>query len=73
MYSRETQEILISLDQLDRGRSTVDTLLHELAHHESGAEDLSREHSEMMTWLAAKALQQLAMGTWREVLEEVYW
>ena len=73
MYSRETQEILISLEQLDRGRSTVDTLLHELAHHESGAEDLSREHSEQMTWLAARALEELAGGTWREELEKVKW
>ncbi len=73
MYSRETQEILISLDQLDRGRSTVDTLLHELAHHESGAEDLTREHSEQMTWLAARALEELAGGTWREELEKVKW
>ncbi len=73
MYSRETQEILISLEQLDRGRSTVDTLLHELAHHESGAEDLTREHSEQMTWLAARALEELARGTWSEELEEVIW
>jgi len=42
MYSRATEEIFIDLSQLERARQTVDTVIHELAHHTSGAEDLER-------------------------------
>ncbi|GAJ24340.1 unnamed protein product, partial [marine sediment metagenome] len=49
MYSRATEEIFIDLGQLERGRQTVDTVIHELAHHTSGAEDLEERHSSHMT------------------------
>jgi hypothetical protein len=64
MYSRTTMEIYIAADQLERGRTTVDTVIHEIAHHTSGAEDLEEAHSEAMTRVAAKVVEMTHDITW---------
>jgi len=68
MYGRTTQEIYISADQLQRGKSTVDTVIHELAHHQSGAEDLEEAHSEAMTSIAARVVVTTAERAYDPVL-----
>ena len=73
MYSRITEEIYISADQLEQGQTTVDTVIHEIAHHTSGAEDLTQAHSEQMTRVAARVVEHTAKGCFDELLREVVW
>jgi len=73
MYSRTTQEIYIASDQLEQGRSTIDTVIHELAHHSSGAEDLEQEHSTDMTKIAARVVEMTSYGKFDELMKGVMW
>lgn len=73
MYSKITQEIYISVDQLESCRNTVDTVIHEIAHHISGAEDLQKEHSETMTKVAARVVELTAAGAFDKELLGVVW
>ncbi len=73
MYSRTTREIYIAADQLERGRSTIDTAVHEIAHHTSGAEDLEEGHSRAMTQVAARVVELTAAGRFDEALKEAVW
>lgn len=73
MYSRDTQEIFIDVSQLDWGCSTVDTVIHELAHHTSGAEDLTEGHSIHMTRLASYVVDYTHRGTFDDLMGEVQW
>jgi hypothetical protein len=52
---RNPQEIFIASDQPERGSATeVITVIHEIAHHTSGAEDLKQAHSPVITQVAAR-------------------
>jgi len=73
MYSRNTQEIFIDLNQLDSGHPTVDTVIHELAHHTSGAEDLTEEHSSHMSRIASYVVDLTHAGEFDELMESVTW
>jgi len=73
MYGRATEEIYISSDQLEHGRTTVDTVIHEIAHHTSGAEDAEEAHNAEMTRVAAMVVQETAKGAFDELLKEVVW
>ena len=78
MYGTTTEAVYIGLDQLYGGRTTVDTLVHELGHHreyrQTGfAEDLSKAHAEAMTDVAARVVEDVAKGTFNELLKEVSW
>jgi hypothetical protein len=73
LYSRATKEIYIDLSQLERGSPTVDTVVHELAHHTSGAEDLEERHSAHMTMIAGYVVQFTHMGKFDELMKEVMW
>jgi hypothetical protein len=73
MYSRTTMEIYIAADQLERGSTTVDTVIHEIAHHTSGAEDLEEAHSEAMTRVAAKVVEMTHGGKFDRLMREVIW
>ncbi|MDD4985021.1 MAG: hypothetical protein PHQ43_04410, partial [Dehalococcoidales bacterium] len=73
MYSRVTEEIFIASDQLERGRSSVDTVIHELAHHLSGAEDLEENHASEMTRIAAQVVEATSQGKFDELTKEAVW
>ena len=73
MYSRNTQEIYIDLSQLNSGHNTVDTVIHELAHHTSGAEDLTESHSTHMTRLASYVVDQTHKGEYDDLMKSVTW
>jgi len=78
IYGTTTEAVYIGLDQLYGGRTTVDTLVHELGHHreyrQTGfAEDLSQAHAEAMTDVAAGVVEDVAKGTFDELLKEVSW
>lgn len=78
MYGTTTNAIFISLDILFSGRNTVDTLIHEMAHHrqwrQSGeAEDLTTTHAEAMTFIASQVIKSLALGNFDKYLKEVSW
>ncbi len=73
MYGQNTQEIYIDLSQLDRGDKTVDTVIHELAHHTSGAEDLTEAHASHMTRLASYVVNLTHEGRFDELMKDVTW
>jgi hypothetical protein len=73
LYNTKTEEILISVEQLYTARSTVDTAVHEIAHHTSQAEDMTPEHSEAMTQVAARVVEMVAGGVLDEWLKGVEW
>jgi len=73
MYSRITKEIFIAADQLEHGKTTVDTVIHELAHHTSGAEDLEERHSEAMTRIAAQVVELTHARQFDDSMREVWW
>jgi len=78
MYGTTSNAIYISMEMLFKGRDTVDTLLHEMAHHQqwrqSGeAEDLTESHAAAMTSIAAGVIARLAGGEFDEYLKEVIW
>ena len=62
LYGRPTEEIYISADQLQHGRGTVDTVIHELAHHTTGAEDGEEQHNAEMTRIAGQVVEATAKG-----------
>jgi len=73
MYSMTTQEIYLSLEQLERARATVDTIIHEIAHHTSQAEDGEKGHNADMTRKAAMVVQCTALGEFDEYLKGAVW
>ena len=73
LYSRSLREIYIALEQLEHARTVVDTLIHEMAHHSSGAEDGDPLHNAEMTRVAAKVVEATARGQFDELLAEAIW
>ncbi len=73
MYSRETRAIYISADQLQSGQDTVDTVIHELAHHLSQAEDGDEAHNAAMTKVAAMVVRKASEGYFDNLVREVVW
>ena len=73
MYSRTTQEIFLGSDVLEHAQTTIDTVIHEIAHHTSGAEDLEERHAAAMTEVAAKVVKDTAAGYFDDLLKEVTW
>lgn len=65
--------MLISPEQLDRASSTVDTTIHEVAHHISRAEDLTDLHSQEMSALAGRVVRWVHQGTFDTQLREAVW
>lgn len=75
MYSMALREIYISQDQLNNGRDTVDVVIHEIAHHQSQAEDGDELHNRAMTQTASYVVHATHYGTFSEELadENFYW
>jgi len=78
MYSTATGEVYISLEMMERGKTMIDTLVHELAHHRQyraygEAEDLTPAHAESMTNIAAEVVEAVASGEFDDSLKEVAW
>ncbi|MDD5511977.1 MAG: hypothetical protein PHI12_14410, partial [Dehalococcoidales bacterium] len=69
LYSTKTMDIYISTDQLDRGSSAVDTFIHEVAHHNSGAEDGDRSHYEAISSIAGDVVRLTAQGNYDDLLK----
>ena len=49
------------------------TVIHELAHHTSGAEDLEERHSAHMTLIAGHVVHLTHLGRFDELMKEVTW
>ena len=73
MYSRSSGKIFISPDQLEHGSSTLDTIIHELAHHTGGAGDLEEAHKRAMAEVADNVVQYAHAGRFDELMREVTW
>lgn len=70
LYSRPRQEVFISLQQLNRGSTTMDTSLHELSHHNSGAEDGSVEHQMELENLGNNCITRVNQGKYDQLLQD---
>ena len=81
LYDMGTQEIIIHLQTLEKARSTIDAVVHELGHHIAllntrdpiQAEDLQPAHSTAMTHVAAKIVQATSRGEFDDYLKGVTW
>jgi len=73
LYQTTTREVFIASDQLERARWTVDTVIHEIAHHTSGAEDGEEAHNHAMTEVAARVVEMVAAGGLDEQLRGAVW
>ncbi len=70
--------VYISLEMIERGRSTIDTLVHELAHHKQYCstgvvDDLTSAHAEAMKDIAAEVVRFIGSGEFDYLLPEVVW
>jgi len=77
-YGTKNKAGYIALDSLDTGRITIDTLIHELGHHQQyqktgEAEDLEIEHAEAMTSIAGEAVAIVGTGKLDKLLVDVAW
>lgn len=72
MYSRSTREIYISPSQLERGKEAVSTVIHELAHHTSGAEDGEPEHAAEISTLANQVVAAAKRGDFDRYLSGAF-
>jgi len=73
LYGKTTQEVFIGTDQLEWARSTVNTVVHEIAHHTSQAEDGEPAHNAAMTDVAARVVEAVAGRLLDEELKEAVW
>ena len=78
MYSTATGEVYISLEMMGLGKTMIDTLVHEMAHHRQyrtmgEAEDLTPAHAESMTNIAAQVVEAVAGRELDDLLGEVAW
>ena len=78
MYSTTIGEVYIALKMMEHGKTMVDTLVHELAHHRQyrntgEAEDLTPAHAESMTDIAAEVVKVIASSELDALLGEVIW
>lgn len=77
-YGTKNKAIYISVDSLNTGRSTIDTLIHELGHHQQHlktgeADDLKIEHAEAMTSIAGETVAIVGTGKLDKLLVDVAW
>jgi hypothetical protein len=68
LYGRSTEEIFIAADQLTRGRTAVDTTIHELAHHTTGAEDGEEAHNKELSRLGGKVVELTALKNYDDII-----
>ncbi len=74
VYGTQNKAIYISPEILDRGHSTVDTLVHELGHHrQSVKEDLTPEHALAMTSIADNLIIAVNEGSLDPLLKDIKW
>jgi len=68
LYSRKTRGIFIGKDQLNKGQKTTTTIIHELAHHTSGAEDGEEAHNSEMARVAGEVTHSFAQDHFAQEL-----
>lgn len=81
LYTYTDESIQIALNQLDSVIATLDTIIHELGHHKaykySGditqAEDLTPLHSQKMTEVAARVIEDTRAGKFDEEYKAAKW
>jgi len=81
LYDYPREEILIHLEQLESAQKTLDTVIHELGHHQAykwagditKAEDLTPLHSDKMTEVAAYIVAATASRQFDEELKGAEW
>ncbi|MFH1765968.1 MAG: hypothetical protein ABIF09_17410 [Gemmatimonadota bacterium] len=70
LYSKSTQGIYLSMGSLASGRSGFHTLIHEVAHHTSGADDADPRHLEAISELGVEAIYRAVRGDLRDAFDD---
>lgn len=73
VYSVRSESIYISPVQLMRARDTVDTIIHELAHHVSHAYDWTEEYKRSLITVADNIIIKCEAGEYDRALTNVVW
>lgn len=75
LYSRSLAAIYISPDQLEYGRRAIDVVIHEIAHHNSQAEDGEEGHNQALSTVGANVVHAVAGGQFDPLLQNAsfYW
>jgi len=81
LYDMGTGEIMLHLETLEKARTTVDAMVHELGHHIAflrtsdplKAEDLQPAHSEAMTYVASRVFRDTIDGEYDQYVKEAVW
>ena len=68
MYARGSEEIYISADMLERGRTAVDSTLHEMAHHNSGVEDGNMAHGIELSRIGGLVVERVASRKYDDII-----
>jgi len=72
-YDLGARKIYITPERLERLKSTMNTTIHELAHHDSRADDGTKKHDEAITRLTNEVTERARNGEYDELLGEVRW
>jgi len=73
MYDKQRKGIFFALRPLESATTTFDVLIHELAHHSSGASDLTPEHAAAMTRIASNIIRDMKEGKFDHLIKGVIW
>ena len=68
MYARSSEEVYISTAMLERGKTTLDSTLHEMAHHNSGAEDGDTAHSTELARIGGLVVESVASKKYDDII-----
>lgn len=69
MYAR-TEEIFISGEMLERAKNTVDTTIHELAHHTTGAGDAEEAHNAEVSRIGGLVVASVANENYDDIIRK---
>lgn len=72
-YKLSGGPIYISPERLNKLRWTINTAIHEKAHHVSQANDGTRHHDDAISRLSAQVAQDASTGRFDDFLKEVQW
>jgi len=70
LYNRQLKRILIHIRSLKEPTTTVDTIIHELAHHTSQADDGTESHTAAISGVASRVVFIAANGQLKDELDQ---
>jgi len=72
-YDTLGSKIYITPERLERLSTTLNTGIHELAHHQTHRDDGTREHSEAISRISKKVTAEAGWGKYDGLLRDAIW